>query len=83
LILISSGRYYWRWLTGFRGPGTAGLPNLFDHGFQLQTSAMLMPKAVQLYAGGSIRVWPIWETVGCPSRHKSVPEKKQGCSVEQ
>lgn len=47
------GEYYWRWLTGFRGPGTAGLPNLFDHGFQLQTSAMLVPKTVQLYAGGS------------------------------
>jgi hypothetical protein len=45
--------YFWRWLDDFEGPGTAGLASLFDHGFQLQTSAMLVPKTFQLYLGGS------------------------------
>jgi hypothetical protein len=47
------GEYFLRWLNKFVGPGTAGLPNLFDHGFQMQGSAMLIPKSLQLYAGGS------------------------------
>ncbi len=47
------GEYYWRWLDNFRGPNTEGLPTLFDHGFQLQASAMVVPKTLQLYAGVS------------------------------
>ena len=45
--------YYWRWVNDFRGPGTAGLAQLNDNGFQLQTSVMLRPKLIQLYAAGS------------------------------
>jgi hypothetical protein len=47
------GEGYFRWLDKFSGPGTAGLPELVDHGFQLQTSQMIIPKTLQLYAGGS------------------------------
>jgi hypothetical protein len=47
------GEYYWRWLDNFKGPGTAGLAGLFDHGFQLQASAMVLPRTVQAYAGWS------------------------------
>ena len=47
------GEYYWRWLDDFEGPGTEGLPQLRDRGFQLQGSAMLVPKTLQLYVGGS------------------------------
>jgi len=47
------GEYFWRWLDGFKGPGTAGLPTIFSHGFQLQTSAMVVPKSLQIYLGGS------------------------------
>lgn len=47
------GEYFMRWLNNFAGPGTAGLPSLFDNGFQMQASAMLIPKTLQLYAGGS------------------------------
>jgi hypothetical protein len=47
------GEYYWRWLDHFKGEGTAGLEPLFDHGFQLQGSAMVVPKVLQLYLGGS------------------------------
>jgi hypothetical protein len=46
------GGYYWRWVNGFRGPGTATLPfdELTDNGFQLLASSMLRPRTVQLYA---------------------------------
>src|SRR5262245_26115056 len=47
------GEYYWRWLNNFKGTNTEGLKNLFDHGFQLQASMMVVPKTVQFYAGTS------------------------------
>jgi len=47
------GEYYLRWLDNFDGPNTAGLKDLFDHGFQLQATAMLVPKQLQLYLGAS------------------------------
>ena len=47
------GEYYLRWLNHFLGPGTTGLPTLFDHGMQLQTSVMAIPKLMQVYLGGS------------------------------
>ena len=47
------GEYYLRWLDHFQGPGTAGLPTIFSRGFQLQTSAMVLPKTLQAYLGGS------------------------------
>ena len=51
--LALEGEYYFRWLDNFRGENTEGLPRLFDHGFQLQASAMVIPKSLQLYAGTS------------------------------
>ena len=49
------GEYYLRWIDDLRGPNTDMLPfnELNDHGFQLQTSAMLIPKRLQLYLSGS------------------------------
>jgi hypothetical protein len=47
------GAYFWRWLGHFQGANTAGLKGLFDHGFEAQTSMMLMPKTLQLYGGAS------------------------------
>jgi hypothetical protein len=46
--------YYWRWLNNFTGAGTAGLPEIRNHGFQLQASAMAIPKTLQFYSGGSM-----------------------------
>jgi hypothetical protein len=45
--------YYWRHLSDFRGPGiTPGLiDEIDDTGYQVQASAMLVPKLFQLYAG--------------------------------
>jgi hypothetical protein len=45
--------YYWRWLSDYRGTNTGGIPDIDDHGFQVQLSAMVVPKKFQLYAGAS------------------------------
>lgn len=45
--------YFLRWLNHFHGPGTAVIPELFDHGVQTQVSTMLIPRVLQLYSGGS------------------------------
>ena len=47
------GEYYMRWLDNYKGPGTSIVPDFFDQGFQIQTSAMVVPKTWQVYLGGS------------------------------
>jgi hypothetical protein len=47
------GEYYWRWLRNFAGLNTGGIANINDHGYQLQTSGMAVPKILQLYFGNS------------------------------
>jgi hypothetical protein len=47
------GEYFLRWLDHFQGPGTAVLPSLFSHGYQIQASAMVLPKTLQFYLGQS------------------------------
>jgi len=49
------GEYYWRRLSNFRGTQIGALPfdHLTDTGFQLQGSAMVVPKTAQLYLSGS------------------------------
>ena len=45
--------YYRRTLSQFRGIGIEGIDDITDDGFQVQVSAMLMPRLLQLYAGAS------------------------------
>ena len=45
--------YYWRWLSHFTGTNTSGIADIDDHGFQVQSSAMAVPKTLQVYVGGS------------------------------
>ena len=47
------GEFYRRWLNHFRGPGTTTLAPVNDHGFQVQASAMLIPKTLHPFAAGS------------------------------
>jgi len=47
------GEYYRRWLSDFSGDNTSGIPNITDDGFQLQSSAMFIPKILQGYFSGS------------------------------
>ncbi len=51
--LSLEGEYYWRWLSNFTGINTNGIANINDNGYQLQASAMVVPKALQLYFGAS------------------------------
>jgi len=51
--LSLEGEYYWRWLSGYSGINTGGIPNINDHGYQLQASAMAVPKVLQVYFGTS------------------------------
>ena len=45
--------YYARWLDHFHVEGFVPVTDLYDSGFQLQASAMLIPKKLMLYASGS------------------------------
>jgi hypothetical protein len=47
------GEYYWRWLSNYGGVNTGGIPNITDHGYQIQASAMAIPRTLQLYFGAS------------------------------
>ena len=51
--LSVEAEYYFRWLDNFKGSNTAGLPRLFDHGFQFQVSGMVIPSVLQIYTGVS------------------------------
>ena len=48
------GEYYQRWLTNFRSTtGSLNIPTYFATGFQMQSSAMVIPKTLQAYVSGS------------------------------
>jgi hypothetical protein len=47
------GEYYLRWLSDFRTIGEIPVSGIFDHGFQLQASTMLVPQTWQAYVGTS------------------------------
>ena len=44
--------YYWRWLSDFQGTNVGGIADINDHGFQLQTSAMIVKNTLQVYVSG-------------------------------
>jgi len=66
--LSLDGEFYKRWVDNLRGPGTDLLPMdvLTDTGVQGQVSAMVVPKALQLYAGAS----KIYGQYGDPSDYR-------------
>jgi hypothetical protein len=53
--LSLDGEYYWRWVDDFRANGPLPFDDdkMFDHGFQLQGSAMVLPRSLQAYVSGS------------------------------
>jgi hypothetical protein len=51
--LSLEAEYYWRWLGDFQGANVGGIADIQDHGFQVQSSAMLVPKTLQGYLSGS------------------------------
>ena len=48
-----SGEYFARWLYNFKATGPLPVRNLFDHGFQAQTSYQVWPKHIEVYGGAS------------------------------
>jgi hypothetical protein len=51
--LSLEGEYYRRWLNDFTGINTAGIAAITDDGYQLQSSAMIVQKTLQVYLSGS------------------------------
>ncbi len=47
------GEYFFRRLDDFDGTGTIPASYVFDHGFQVQASKMLLPKTLQAYVAPS------------------------------
>ena len=47
------GEWYWRGLGDYVGVNTGTVPNISDTGYQLQASAMAVPRKLQLYFGTS------------------------------
>ncbi len=45
--------YYRRWLSDYVGTNTGGIADISDNGYQVQGSAMVIPKILQLYLSGS------------------------------
>ena len=51
--LSFEAEYYWRWLSNYEGANVSGIPDIDDHGYQIQASAMPIPKLLQVYFGNS------------------------------
>jgi hypothetical protein len=51
--LSLEGEYYWRQLGNYAGANTQGIAGIHDHGFQVQSSAMVVPQALQVYLSGA------------------------------
>jgi hypothetical protein len=51
--LSLEAEYYWRTLSDFKGTNTGALPDINDHGYQVQLSAMAVPSLLQVYASTS------------------------------
>jgi hypothetical protein len=51
--LAIEAEYYRRWLSDFTGTNTGGIANITDQGYQLQSSAMVVPKTFQAYFSAS------------------------------
>jgi hypothetical protein len=48
-----AGEVYFRWIDDFDVIGAIPVTELYDHGFELQASAMLMPEKLNAYLAGS------------------------------
>jgi hypothetical protein len=51
--ISAEGEYYRRWLSNYTGSNTGGIPDISDNGYQMQLSAMAVPKILQPYLSWS------------------------------
>ena len=73
--LSLEGEYYWRWLSNYTGVNTGGIPDINDHGYQLQASGMAVPKVLQLYFGASQIFGQLRRPVGSARRRELVRDE--------
>ena len=80
--LSLEAEYYWRWLSDYEGINVGGIPDINDHGYQLQASAMVVPKMLQVvlreFAGSTARYGDPWEVRGGVNWY---PVKQRGLRV--
>ena len=82
------GEYFWRWLDDFKFLETVTpetlqrIPSkLFDHSFQIQGSAMVVPKTLQAYRLLK-DLWSVWTATRFPRWRKFLPIQEQGGPLE-
>ena len=63
------GEYYFRWVSKLEADGVLPVDDLFDHGFKLQTSAMVVDKTLQWYGFRLQDFWGIRRSLG--GRHRA------------
>jgi len=51
--LSLEAEHYWRWLNDYQGLNVGGIPNINDHGFQIQASGMVLKDLWQVYSSGA------------------------------
>ena len=51
--LSLEAEWYWRQLGNYAGANVQGIAGINDHGFQVQSSAMVVPKLLQVYLSGA------------------------------
>ncbi len=68
--------HYWRRINNFTVRGTGVLPftDLHDTGFQIQASAMAVPRQLQVYAGGS----KVFGETATPATSEPAPHSSRG-----
>ena len=77
------GEYYCRWLTDYIGVNTGGIPDINDNGYQMQTSAMAVPKVLQLYVGSFADFRQLRRPIGVACGPELVLLKERGDSRQR
>ena len=80
--LSLEAEYYWRLVDNVRGFNADGLGEFRDHGFQVQASAMVVPKLVQVYVGAAEDLRGVRRSVGIPSGRELVPVPERSDPLE-
>ena len=70
--LSLEGEYYWRWLSNFTGVNTGGIADINDHGYQVQASAMAVPKVAAAVLRRLADLRPARRPVGSAGRRELV-----------
>ncbi len=77
--LSLEGEYYWRWLSDFTGHRTRpDIADIDDHGFQVQSSAMVVPKSLQVLSQRVGDPGPLRQRLGGAGGRELVLARRSG-----